>query len=92
MESKRLYRITITGNVQGVGFRHNALREARYLRIKGFVKNLSDGSVYIEAEGSTEQLKTFIEWCHKGPRFGFVESVKVEESIPVNYSGFSIKL
>ena len=92
MENKLLYKIHITGMVQGVGFRHNAASEARYLGIKGFVKNLADGSVYIEAEGSVDQLKTFIEWCHKGPRFGFVESVKVEQFPPVNYSSFRIEL
>ena len=91
MNEKLLYKIHVTGRVQGVGFRHNAASEARYLGIKGFVKNLADGNVYIEAEGTIDQLQTFINWCHKGPRFGFAESVKVEESTPVYYSGFNIK-
>jgi acylphosphatase len=47
MEEKLLYKIQVTGHVQGVGFRWSAASEARTRSIKGFVKNLSDGSVYI---------------------------------------------
>ena len=91
MEEKLLYKIHVTGRVQGVGFRWSAANEARNRGIKGFVKNLSDGSVYIEAEGSITQLNTFIEWCKKGPGFSFVESVNVETYPPVNYADFRIE-
>ena len=91
MEEKLLYKIHVTGHVQGVGFRWNAANEARNRGIKGFVKNMSDGSVYIEAEGSMEQLNTFVAWCRKGPGFGFVESVNVESLPPVNYPDFRIE-
>jgi acylphosphatase len=91
MEKKLLYKIHVKGRVQGVGFRRNAVNEARYRGIKGFVKNLSDGSVYIEAEGSQEQLNTYVEWCKKGPGFGFVESVNVDACPPVNYTGFRVE-
>lgn len=60
MKEKLLYKILITGQVQGVGFRWSALKEARNLGIKGFVKNLSDGSVYIEAEGYSDQLSFYV--------------------------------
>jgi acylphosphatase len=90
MEEKLLYKIYITGHVQGVGFRWSAANEARSREIKGFVRNLSDGRVYIEAEGSPVQLEIFIDWCKKGPGFGNVESVNVE-SVPVlNYTDFRI--
>ena len=59
MEERFLYKIHVTGHVQGVGFRWNAVREARNLDIKGFVRNLSDGSVYIEAEGSSMAFEYF---------------------------------
>lgn len=90
MEEKLLYKIHVTGRVQGVGFRWSAANEARNREIKGFVKNLSDGSVYIEAEGSPEQLKIFVGWCKRGPAFGFVESVTVESVPAVNYTDFRI--
>jgi acylphosphatase len=91
MEEILLYKIYVNGHVQGVGFRWSAAREARSRGIKGFVKNLSDGSVYIEAEGSIKQLNTFVEWCKKGPGFGFVESVNIDTVPPVNYTDFRIE-
>jgi acylphosphatase len=91
MEDKLLYKIRITGRVQGVGFRWNAASEARNRGIKGFVKNLSDGSVYIEAEGFREQLNAFVEWCRKGTDFGFVENVNIERFPSVNYTDFRIE-
>ena len=89
MERKLLYKIHVRGWVQGVGFRWSALHEARDRGIAGYVKNLSDGSVYIEAEGSGEQLNAYVEWCKKGP--GFVESVTADPFPPVNYKDFRIE-
>lgn len=91
MENKLLYKIHVTGYVQGVGFRWSAAREARSLGITGYVKNLPDGSVYIEAEGAEEQLNSFVEWCRKGPGIGFVQSVNVTIYPPVNYTDFLIE-
>jgi acylphosphatase len=90
MDEKKLYKIHVTGHVQGVGFRWSAANEARNRDIKGYIKNLSDGSVYIEAEGSPVQLDIFVEWCKKGPAFGTVESVNIETVPAVNYSDFRI--
>jgi acylphosphatase len=91
MEDKLLYKIHVTGHVQGVGFRWSALKEARNRNIKGFVKNLSDGSVYIEAEGFLKQLNEFVEWCKNGPGFGYVDSVTIETAPTINYIDFRIE-
>lgn len=90
MDTRILYKILIRGRVQGVGFRWNASREARSRGIKGFVKNLSDGSVYVEAEGYREQLDDFVEWCRSGPAYSSVDSVEVDSTAPVGYSEFII--
>jgi acylphosphatase len=89
MDRKMLYKIHVRGWVQGVGFRWSAVREARDRGISGYVRNLSDGSVYIEAEGSGEQLNAYIEWCKQGP--GLVESVTSDVFPPVNYKDFRIE-
>ena len=89
MENKILYRIHVKGRVQGVGFRYSAVREARSRGITGFVKNQYDGSVYIEAEGSQEQLLEFVEWCRRGP--GFVKSVTTDPGPVENYSDFMVE-
>lgn len=88
---KVLYKIQVKGRVQGVGFRQACIREARYAGIFGFVKNMSDGSVYIEAEGNIEQLKELVNWCRRGPVFGSVKDVTVEKCDPVNHNGFMIR-
>jgi len=91
MGKKLLYKIQIRGYVQGVGFRWSAAREARVRGITGFVKNMPDGSVYIEAEGSDDDLIKFIEWCKTGPRAGYVETVETEENPPAGYLDFRIE-
>ena len=91
METKLLYKIHVRGRVQGVGFRWSAAKEARSRGITGYVKNLPDGSVYIEAEGSREQLDFFAEWCGHGPGFGYVESVNIDTFPPVNHNDFRIE-
>jgi acylphosphatase len=90
MNNRLLYKIHITGRVQGVGFRWNAARAARSLGITGFVRNLYDGSVDIEAEGYKEQLDDFVEWCRLSPGYSNVESVTADSLPPVNYQDFQI--
>ncbi len=58
---------TVTGKVQGVGFRFSTNQVANELGIGGMVRNENDGSVYVEANGSEEQIETFIEALGKGP-------------------------
>lgn len=64
------------GLVQGVFFRASTKQEADYLGIKGWVRNEPDGSVLIHAQGSNEQLKTFLKWCTKGPIMAQVSEVR----------------
>lgn len=91
MGEKLLYKIHVRGRVQGVGFRWSSVREAKKNGITGFVKNMSDGSVYIEAEGYGKQLEAFVEWCKTGPGFGYVESVTTDHYPPVNYKDFRVE-
>lgn len=91
MEEKVLYRIFVSGRVQGVGYRWSAVREARHRGITGYVKNLPDGRVYIEAEGTRKQLEEFVDWCMKGPGIGFVRSVIADSFPPINYRDFDIE-
>jgi acylphosphatase len=55
------------------------------------VKNLHDGSVYIEAEGEEENLDQFILWCHQGPNWARVDHVNIQNSQVQDYKDFSIK-
>lgn len=83
--------IKIFGKVQGVSLRYYAREKARGLKLKGFVRNEPDGTVYIEAEGEEENLKKFLEWCHKGPDRAYVEKVEsVFASDINNFSDFKV--
>lgn len=92
MPEKLLYKIHVTGRVQGVGFRWNAVHEAECFGIYGYVKNMYDGSVYIEAEGYKEQLDAYLAWCREGPRMGHVKTVSFISCPPVGYTEFNVEL
>jgi acylphosphatase len=82
--------ITVNGNVQGVSFRISTKAVADQLQVKGLVKNLPNGSVYIEAEGDDFSLETFLEWCNEGPLQASVQKVEVIEGEVKNYRNFEI--
>ena len=84
------HQIKISGKVQGVWFRDSTVKKAQELGVKGFINNEPDGSVYIEAEGSKEALKKFLNWCHEGPPFAKVESVAIEELELTYFEKFKI--
>ncbi len=67
--------IQVSGKVQGVWFRASTQRKANELNIKGIVKNLPNGNVYIEATGEENALGDFIEWCHQGSDHSRVDNV-----------------
>lgn len=82
--------ITITGSVQGVGFRYTAKNVAKSLLIKGFVKNLPNRSVYIEAEGDEPNIDEFISWCRKGPDRAHIQGISIIPGEIENYPGFDV--
>lgn len=79
-------RIRITGQVQGVFYRASAQEKAKALGVSGFVRNESDGSVYIEAEGTSEQMESLVLWCKQGPPRAHVDQV---EATPGPLQGFT---
>ncbi len=89
--SKKSVSITIFGKVQRVGFRYFVKDNAKSLNINGFVKNLPDGSVYVEATGNEKELDTLIDYCKKGPDWSRVEKVIITKTPIVEYDNFEIK-
>lgn len=85
------YNITIKGKVQGVYFRKYTKTAAQNLKISGFVKNLQNGNVYIEAEGNDDSVMQLVDWCHIGSPKSKVESVEIETSKVKNFENFQIK-
>ena len=88
---KKHFNITVIGKVQGVWYRGSAAKTAKQLNLNGFVKNLKNGNVYIEAEGEETELNQFINWCKMGPENAVVQNVRFEESELQNFIKFIIK-
>lgn len=82
--------ITVSGSVQGVGFRYSCKKIAQSIGIKGFTRNLHDGNVYIEAEGNNSQITLFIKWCYDGPAHARVHDVIMRDGELKNFNHFDI--
>lgn len=77
--------------MQGVGYRFNAQAKAHHYNLTGYVRNLHDESVLIQAEGDENKINEFIEWCYVGTRWAEVTEVQAEETAVVGYQTFEIK-
>ncbi|WP_050613990.1 acylphosphatase [Bacillus testis] len=87
----RTVAMTIQGHVQGVGFRFFTQTTAVAYDIKGWVRNLNNGDVELEAEGPDRQMETFIRKISEGPRFSKVEHVSLADlPEPKGYTEFKI--
>lgn len=89
---KKHIQIRVTGKVQGVFYRDYTVQKALALGITGYVKNMPDGSVCIEAYGDDEALSLFVDWCYTGSPKAGVENVEVKEMNSVTrFEGFEIR-
>jgi len=84
-------RYIVKGRVQGVGFRYFTHQIAQELGVRGWVKNLPNGTVEVYAEGDEDPIEQLLTGIKKGPSLGFVEDVEVGEVEPEGYRGFSIE-
>jgi len=88
---QRVY-IIVYGYVQGVFFRHNTKKMALSLGLKGYVRNMADGSVEVVAEGPEDKIKELVESCKKGPEAAKVSKVDVKFGKARNdFGGFEIR-
>jgi len=85
----RSVRLTISGRVQGVGYRIWAERTASALGIRGWVRNRSDGSVELLAIGKDDAVAALIEACGHGPRHADVSGVSISDASDDGSAGFS---
>jgi acylphosphatase len=84
----KAWHIIVCGKVQGVFYRKSACEQAKALGIRGWVRNLPDGSVELEIAGPENQTLTLIEWCKKGPKNAKVtqvNSVEIEEKAWIDF-------
>ncbi len=84
--------VVIAGLVQGVGFRHAAMKQAKSLGLTGWVRNLRDGRVEGLFEGDRDSLTRMLQWCERGPALSRVETVKSDwQPGTGEFQGFEIR-
>jgi acylphosphatase len=85
----KLYRVR--GRVQGVGFRYFVEHSAKALAIKGWVRNVDDGSVEVYAFGTPAQLSDLAGLLWQGPRWAEVRGVDESDAALEDHAGFSVR-
>jgi acylphosphatase len=78
--------VVAQGLVQGVGFRWFVAREASSLGVAGWVRNLVDGTVELEAEGEKQLLDLLVGTLRRGPRSAQVTGLRIEWIEPLRDS------
>jgi acylphosphatase len=81
----------VRGTVQGVGFRWFAKELAESMRLAGWVRNLEDGSVELEVEGSTDLLDEYERRLQTGNPSARVSNMSAVPVAPRGDRGFEIR-
>ncbi len=72
--------LTISGRVQGVGYRAAMVDEARRLGVAGWVRNRRDGTVEAVVDGDAAAVAAIVAWARCGPPGTHVTDVAVGET------------
>jgi len=79
--ARRRVHVFASGIVQGVWYRKHTQEEARRLGLSGWVRNLPDGRVELQAEGAPQDVERLLHWARKGPPGARVDALDVEEQV-----------
>ncbi|MDE6889069.1 MAG: acylphosphatase [Eubacterium sp.] len=90
MEMVRRHMI-FTGRVQGVGFRYRASYTARSLGVTGWVRNNSDGSVEMEAQGSEAQINKMLSMLNHDSYISIDRTDMIDIPFKEDEKGFHVK-
>ena len=91
MIQQERWRFSVSGRVQGVGYRQATLREAQALELGGWVRNCPNGTVEIEAEGPLHKLNDLRLWCERGPAAAQVQRVATTQVAATGSDWFEIR-
>jgi acylphosphatase len=72
--------LTISGRVQGVGYRAGMIDEARRLGVTGWVRNRRDGKVEAVVDGDPAAVDAIVAWARCGPRGAAVTDVAIADT------------
>lgn len=71
--------LVIRGRVQGVSYRYSLRQVAQELQLKGWCRNVPDGSVEACVSGADTDVERMISWCYQGPPLAQVSAVMVTD-------------
>jgi DNA ligase D-like protein (predicted 3'-phosphoesterase) len=91
VQSASAIRATVSGSVQGIGFRDATQRRARALGVRGWVRNGDDGTVAVHAEGDGAAVDQLLDFLRAGPRGAAVAEVAVEPARVEGHEQFAIR-
>ena len=75
------YVVYYSGQVQGVGFRYSVCRLSGRFKVKGFVRNLTDGRVQACVEGDADELDRFLK-AIEGEMASYIRSRELDQQEP----------
>lgn len=91
IEEKAIYAL-VYGRVQGVGFRYSTANKGKALRLTGYARNMSDGSVEVVAEGDSPSIEKMIRFLKQGPPGSRVDRLDCKyKEVTGFYRRFSIE-
>lgn len=83
-------RLRVTGLVHGVFFRASMAEEASSEGVKGWVRNVADGSVEAYLEGDEAKIMRVVAWAKRGPPRARVDGLELQRTEPRGVKGFRI--
>jgi len=83
--------IEVKGRVHHVGFRYYTLQTAKRFSIQGYVKNLPNNTVQVEASGNDSDLEIFVDYLKIGPSMARVNEINIQDIPDKEFHGFIIK-
>jgi len=83
--------IWFSGHVQGVGFRYTTVQVAKEFEVSGFVENLADGRVLVEAEGGKPEVDRFVKAVEDRMHGHVRKTERRGQSRAPQFSGFIIR-
>lgn len=84
--------VMVEGRVQGVYYRASTEQQAQGIGITGWVRNLPNGKVEFEAQGTEVQLSAILKWAEQGPQNAHVTKLtKVNIPTQAEEKHFSIR-
>lgn len=87
----RRVHVMVHGTVQGVGYRYTMRMVAVQAGVSGWVRNLRDGSVEAEIEGTDAQIDEVLAWMAQGPPGAHVDTAMVADAALTGEHDFEVR-